>query len=293
PFAMFIAERLPLRRAFLLTTATVVLVALLGCGVTVLSSWLADGMSLRPGEVMLVSLNISASQFIFAAFIVGVTAYQRLRREAMERQTRAEQLGSQLADARLRRLRSDLQPHFLFNTLNAVATLVHVDARAAEATIGKLIDLLKRSTDTTERTVVPLREELDFAARYLDLQKVRFGDRLQASIDVADARLLDVGVPPLILQPIIENSVMHGLKQREGCGSIRVNAFAADGLLRIDVRDDGPGYDPAVPQRRNSIGIPNTRERLQTLYARPDALRFRAEAGAFITEIRIPLAPAS
>ena len=288
PFALFAAERLPARPRGAAALA-IVAVALSGCTATILSSWLAGGMTLRLREVLLVGCSIFGSSLLFALLMVGLAVHGRVRRQALERRERAERLESQLAEARLRRLRADLQPHFLFNTLNALATLVHVDPHAADAAIGKLIELLRHSTDAAHRPMVPLREELDFAERYLDLHKVRFGERLRSSVEVADPRLLDAAVPSLILQPIVENAVLHGLRQAGG-GSIRVKVFAArERLLCIAVHDDGPGCDPEAVTGRAGIGIPNTRARLESLYDRPDVLRFRSEDGEFITEIRVPL----
>ncbi|HYC93893.1 MAG TPA: histidine kinase [Thermoanaerobaculia bacterium] len=288
PFALFAAERLPARPRGAPAMAAVA-VALSGCTVTILSSWMTGGMNLQMREILVVACSIFGSSFLFALFIVGLAVHGRVRRQALERRERAERLESQLAEARLRRLRADLQPHFLFNTLNALATLVHVDAHAADAAIGKLIELLRHSTEAAHRSMVPLREELDFAERYLDLHKVRFGERLRSSVEVSDPRLLDVAVPSLILQPIVENAVLHGLRQAGG-GSIRVKVFAVqERLLCIAVHDDGPGCDPEAMAGRAGIGIPNTRARLEALYDRSDVLRFRSEGGEFITEIRVPL----
>lgn len=283
PFALFLAERLA-------PVVATILVAVAGMAVTMAGAWAAGGMQLEPRPVLVLACEILGANVIFAAFIAGVAVYARVQRQSLERQARAERLEAQLADARLRRLRADLQPHFLFNTLNAVAALVHVDADAAGASIRKLIDLLRHSTDTAQRAVVPLREEIEFAQRYLDLHRLRFGDRMHTSFDVAEAHLLDVAVPPLILQPILENAITHGLRRRHGEGSIRVRVReSSDRCMSIEVQDDGPGCDPRKVVREDGIGIPHTRARLEAMYQRRDVLRFRAERDAFVTEIRVPL----
>jgi LytS/YehU family sensor histidine kinase len=227
--------------------------------------------------------------FLLFGVIAGVTNFVRARADADERASREARIDAELAQSQLRRLRGHLQPHFLFNTLNAVTALIHTDARAARETIEKLIELLRTSIEAASRVDVPLAEELDFVERYLNLQKVRFGDRLHSHVTVDDRELLRARVPPLVLQPLVENSIVHGIRKQAGGGRIAVRAFRQEQTLRIEVRDSGPGCAPDVPFSRGSIGVPNTRDRLEYLYRDPNALSYRRDGDDFVADIRIPL----
>lgn len=294
PVVIYIADRLPLRAPH--RTRNILLVIVIG----VVVAWLraiADASipgflrygPLSAAEFRDTVLAVLHLHLLFFAAIVGVTNFVNARKEADERAQREAAIDAELVQAQLRRLRTDLQPHFLFNTLNAVTALVHTDRRAAAETISRLIDLLRTSMDVGGRTEVPLGEELDFVGRYLDLQKLRFGDRLCSHIDVAHPDLLRVRVPPLLLQPLVENSIAHGIRTRPAGGVVSVRAFRDDGALRLEVRDSGPGCEPEAPFSRGSIGVPNTRARLEYLYRDPRALSFRRDGDEFVADIRIPL----
>ena len=294
PLVIYIADHLPLRaphrlRNILLLIGVGLIVAWLRSCVDASLPGLLKNEPLAPAEFRAMVIAVLHLHFLFFAVIVGVTNFVRARAEADERAQREAQIDAELVQAQLRRLRGDLQPHFLFNTLNAVTTLVHTDAHAAEETIAKLIDLLRASMDAGGRTEVPLAEELDFVGRYLDLQKVRFGDRLRSQIDVADPELLRACVPPLLLQPLVENSIIHGIRKQNDGGEVAVRAFRDGDALRIEVRDSGPGCDPEAPFSRRSIGVPNTRARLEYLYHDPHALFFRRDGDEFVAHVRIPL----
>lgn len=294
PLVIYIADRLPLRAPHRLRN--ILLLVIVGTAV----AWLRSNVDASiPGVLKKEPLSrdeyrgtvvaVLHQHFLFFAVIVGVTNFVRERAEADERARREAQIDAELVQAQLRRLRADLQPHFLFNTLNAVTTLVHTDAHAAEETIAKLMDLLRASLDANGRTEVPLAEELDFVGRYLDLQKVRFGDRLRSSIDVSDPALLRACVPPLLLQPLVENSIIHGVRRQPAGGEVAVRAFRDGNDLRLEVRDSGPGCDPEAPFSGRSIGVPNTRARLEYLYHDARALCFRREGNQFVAGVRIPL----
>jgi hypothetical protein len=294
PFVIHIADRLPLRaprrlRNAVLLTAIALAVAWLRALVDASIPALLQHDPLSPEQFRRTVVAVLHLHFLFFAVIVGVTNFVRARAEADERARREAQLDAELVQAQLRRLRSDLQPHFLFNTLNAVATLVHTDPRAAKVTIAKLIELLRASMDASGRAEVPLEEELDFIGRYLDLQKVRFGDRLRSHIDVGDPELLQARVPPLLLQPLVENSIVHGIRKRPTPLDIAVRAFRDERTLRLEVRDSGPGCAPERPFSSGRIGVPNTRARLEVLYHDASALSFRRDGGEFVADIRIPL----
>lgn len=222
--------------------------------------------------------------------IAGVVNYDRIRRKTDEQRRREAHAEANLADARLRRLRGDLQPHFLFNTLNDVAALAPLDGAAAAEAISQLADLLQRSVEA-ERTHVRLSEELDFIGRYLDLQKLRFGPLLRTRIEVDDPALLSASIPPLLLQPLVENSIVHGIRKLAEGGTVTVRASRSGGEVRFEVRDTGPGCDPATPFARGHVGVTNTVARLDYLYGDAQWLRYRRDGGEFVAELRIPVGP--
>ncbi len=184
-------------------------------------------------------------------------------KESRERAVRAVQLEAQLAKAQLQVLRMQLNPHFLFNTLNGIVTLMHRDIDAAERMILRLSDLLRLALDDDGSLEVPLRREVDFMERYLDLEKVRFAERLHVTVRLADDTL-DCLVPNLILHPIVENAVKHGVARTTDGGHIELRTYLEDGRLTIDVEDDGPGFDEA--RSGGGIGLTNTRERLSRMF---------------------------
>ena len=294
PLVIFIADRLPLRapnrsRNILLLIFVGLVVAWLRSFIDASIPGLLEDEPLTAKEFRETIAAVLHLHFLFFVVIVGVTNFIRARAEADERARREARIDAELVQAQLRRLRGDLQPHFLFNTLNAVTTLVHTDAHAAEETIAKLIDLLRASMDAGGRTEVPLAEELDFVGRYLDLQKVRFGDRLRSNIEVDDPELLRACVPPLLLQPLVENSIIHGIRKQPDGGEVSVHAFRDGDVLRLEVRDSGPGCEPDAPFGGRSIGVPNTRARLEYLYRDARALCFWREGDEFVAGVRIPL----
>ncbi len=195
--------------------------------------------------------------------IVGVSHAFDYYRKYREREVAAAQLETQLAQAQLQALQAQLQPHFLFNTLHAISTLMHRDVDAAERMISLLGDLLRLTLEHAGRQEVPLRQELDFAGRYLEIQRIRFPDRLTVETGVA-SEALDALVPHLLLQPLVENAVRHGIAPRAQPGAVRITARADAGLLRLEVRDDGPGFTPGL--QPEGLGLKNTRARLQRLY---------------------------
>jgi two-component system, LytTR family, sensor kinase len=182
-----------------------------------------------------------------------------------ERDLRAARLEMDLARAKLSNVEACLRPHFLFNTLNAIAALVRDDPRLAERMIGELSDLLRASLSGETSKEVCLDEELAFTRKYLDLEGVRFQDRLRFSIE-ASAEARRALVPYLLLQPLVENAVRHGLAPLESGGSILVDAARENGMLRVTIRDDGVGLDGAGTSRRQGIGLESVRARLAHLY---------------------------
>jgi two-component system LytT family sensor kinase len=200
--------------------------------------------------------------------VVGICWTIDALRLSRERELRASQLEAQLAAARLERLQTQLHPHFLFNALNSVLPLVFRDRDAAARTVSQLEELLRRSLDSDAVQLVPLSREVEFLEIYLEIQRTRFPDRLRVSFDVP-AELATARVPNLILQPIVENAIKHGVSAQPGAGRVAISAAQEDGMLVLKVRDDGPGLsDPPRPPagRGSGLGLANTRERLRQLY---------------------------
>ena len=189
------------------------------------------------------------------------------------------------ADAQLAALRAQLHPHFLFNALNAISELVHRDAAQAERLILRLADLLRRVLASGAAHEVTLAEELDFTRAYLELQQALMGERLRVRYDIPDA-LAAARVPALLLQPLIENAVRHGLAPLRAGGELRIAAAALANVLELSVSDDGAGSAQPVHE---GIGLSNTRARLATLYGEAAALEVDTGGPGFQVRVRLPL----
>jgi two-component system LytT family sensor kinase len=215
----------------------------------------------------------------------GVQAYVSLLSER-DRAARTEALAQ---EARLKALRLQLNPHFLFNTLNAISTLV-VESRAEEANrmLGRLAAFLRTTLDRTDEPEISIEEEVDFARRYLEIEEIRFGDRLRVIVDVG-AETLGARVPPLILQPLVENAVRHAVLPRVEGGEIAIRAARRDGWLTLAVEDDGPGIEPGAAAASGGVGLANTRQRLAELYGDFAELAVgRRVGGGVAASIRLP-----
>lgn len=210
--------------------------------------------------------------------------YQERKRQALQLELQASELQTRLVQAQLSALKGQLQPHFLFNTLNAIMVLVRQgNGPQAEEMLARLSDLLRSVLEDVEAQEVPLRRELESLQLYLSIEQVRFQDRLRVEIDV-DPAVLDAAVPHLGLQPIVENAVRHGIGRRSAAGCIRISAAKVGESLRIEVQDDGPGLTPGGDVTRG-IGLANTRARLQQLYGAAAALTLEngPQGGALAT----------
>lgn len=202
--------------------------------------------------------TLALQLFVYGAIVAaahGVEYYRRSRER--------EHLEARLAETRLQLLNLQLQPHFLFNTLNTIAELVHEQPDAADRMISGLSDLLRRALELGATQQIPLHAELDLLSLYLDIQKTRFGDRLQVEVD-ADADAASVQVPVMLLQPIVENAIRHGIAAHIGAGRIEIRARLDGARLRVTVVDDGAGVSDA--EVREGVGLRNTRARLEALY---------------------------
>ncbi|HVI06792.1 MAG TPA: histidine kinase [Candidatus Binatia bacterium] len=231
----------------------------------------------------LLAYAILYSIILFASQMLD--SRERLAREEAE----TARLNEQLSQAQLSALRRQIEPHFLFNTLNAVAGLVREGRNdAAVIMIAELSDFLRRVVNDSDRQQVPLSEELDFTRKYLDIQKARFADRLRFSLDVP-ADLLPAQVPSLILQPMVENAIKHGIDKRAQGGSIRISAFRSSGALRLLVYNDGPALPPEWNHQHSGIGISNVQTRLQNLYGRHFQFDLQNRNGGVEVSLSLPL----
>jgi signal transduction histidine kinase len=219
--------------------------------------------------------------------LVGATHAHHYYERFRERELRASQLEAELAHSQLHRLKMQLQPHFLFNSLNAVSTLIETDPEAAERMLSQLAGLLRESLREDAPHEVSLQDELTLLDRYLEIEKTRFSDRLSVGFDV-DPSVLGARVPNFLLQPLVENAVRHGVARRSRAGRVDVRAWLDNGSLRLEVRDDGPGLAP--PPRAAGIGLSNTRARLERLHGANYelALENLPEGGA-VASVRLPL----
>lgn len=261
-------------------------------------SWLEAGeRSVQTGQTLtlsylfgklLVSYALSdiLKYWIIVLGYLGWHYYQAYR----ERERLAATLSLELAQARLQALRMQMNPHFLFNTLNAISALIHENPDAADRMIVLLSQLLRRSLDRGDVQEVPLHEELEFLRGYLEIEQMRFPDRLSVAFDV-DPKTHDLLVPHLILQPLVENALRHGILPREEAGRIDISARLLPGdRLQLTVRDNGNGLPPVPVGAKNSgIGLQNIRSRLTQLYGPAQSFQItNASAGGVEALICIP-----
>jgi signal transduction histidine kinase len=209
--------------------------------------------------------------------IVAVSFAFDYSRKYRERELRAAELEKQLAQAKLRALQMQLNPHFLFNTLHSISALIHQDTEAADRTIARLSDLLRAALESAESQEVTLREELEMLRRYLEIEQIRFGRRLTVTMDIAP-ETLEAHVPNFILQPLVENAICHGIEPYAKPGRVELRARRAADDLTLEVRDNGGGLRKDEPAK-DGVGLSNTRARLQTLYGKAHGFDLRDAPG--------------
>jgi two-component system LytT family sensor kinase len=215
--------------------------------------------------------------------------YQERSQELLKFELRASELQSQLMSAQLQALKMQLQPHFLFNTLNAITVLVRQQkSKDAEKMLGHLSDLLRGVLEDVDAQEVSLRRELEYLQLYLAIEQVRFPDRLRVEIK-ADPDAQEASVPQLILQPIVENAIRHGIGRSSSAGRIVISAARVNGAVQLSVQDDGPGLASGDSSQEQGIGLANTRARLQQLYGQQASLEIEnCDRGGVIVTMKIP-----
>jgi signal transduction histidine kinase len=223
------------------------------------------------------TVNLHVTLMVVLA-VTGATSWLLHYREARGRELQLAQLEGQLARAQVQALNAQIRPHFLFNTLHSIGQMWRSGrADEADAVLDRLGALFHRVQRSTSRFEVPLAEELELVREYLSIEQARFRDRLHVGVCASDDAL-DCAVPPLILQPIVENAIRHGVAAVSTAGQVEVRAEVIGDRLRLSVRDDGPGVNAPSAQRGSGTGLRNTRERLAQIYGGNAELRITSDA---------------
>ncbi len=300
PLVISLARRHPIIRSPTLRTVTVHLAAFVTISL-VAEAWFAVLQTLfnpwdypqRPTfmDAWRASLLFQVLTFLIVYGLILTVIYAMDARERMARQmTETARLSEELSKSQLAALRQQMEPHFMFNTLNSITGLVRDQKNdAAVSMIVGLSEFLRRASEDSHRSQVTLAEEVEYLQRYLDIQKVRFGDRLQVSVNIP-AELLHAQVPNLLLQPLVENAIKHGISKRAAGGTVRVAGVCHEGTLCLSVYNDGPDFPTDWQAPHTGVGIGNLRTRLQILHGDDSRLQMRnADGGGVEVAVTLPL----
>lgn len=301
PLILFLGRRFHIERPRWLAPLTIhllfaVQIALSHLSITAFFRWafFPTTSPFKPVHFVSMWFVTFASSFHIALLIyfaiLGVGYSFEFHRKYRERELAASELEKQLTQAQLQALKMQLHPHFLFNTLHAISVLVRKkDDRTAIRMISGLSDLLRYVLRQNEAQEISLRQELDFIERYLEIEQLRFQDRMKVRINVA-AETLDAEVPNLILQPLVENAIRHGIAVRADAGLVEIRSWRSNDTLWIEVRDDGPGIsDDLQITNGNGLGLKNTRARLKQIYGEVYSVELQnAESSGAIARLGIP-----
>lgn len=252
-------------------------------------SFLTTLFASAPRPFIQLVVALTTFNMITYSMIAVVTTALDYQDALRERGVRAANLETQLAIAQFQALRAQLHPHFLFNALNAISALIRKDPDRAERMLARLSELLRMAIDTASTLEVPLLDEVEFAKRYLEIERMRFGERLNVQLAIS-ADTYDAMVPSMLLQPLVENAVRHGVAPYSGPGRVEIRAERSGGRLDIVVRDSGPGIPAHVVPNggRNGVGLRTTRARLEKLYGEGEHLTLVNTPGGFETRIALP-----
>jgi two-component sensor histidine kinase len=280
PFIFWLARRFPIERGHIFKRVVSHLLIALILNFLVLSAaspmfWYFGypNENIYPSLWVLFKFSITShvmlhqGLIIYAGTLIAGHAFEYYR-QLQAGKTRTAELASQLAQAQLAALKMQIHPHFLFNTLNSIAALLHKDVETADRMIARLSDFLRLTLNSSETSVVKLEQELEFLKTYLEIEKIRFQNKLAVNLKIApDA--LDAQVPNLILQPLIENAIRHGIAKQTAIGQLNVEARREGERLLIKIEDNGPGLNGNGNRRKKSgegLGLANTRARLKQFY---------------------------
>ncbi len=291
PLIFFLAERLPIEKPGLIRALSVQTLFSLAIGLLhkvvsfYATIYLAPPANPITSDVIFLKitggwLNSVMSYWVMLGIYSALTYARRFR----EQKVLASQLEAQLAQAQLSALKMQLQPHFLFNTLHTIASLMEEDVKAAQRMLARLSELLRLTLDHVGEQEVPLSREIEFLKSYLEIEETRFQDRLRVAYQLP-AELMKAKVPTLILQPLVENAIRHGIASKAGGGTIAVSASRENDHLRLEVRDNGRGASAV----KAGIGLTNTEKRLKQLYgARQSFIWNNLAEGGFSVLITLP-----
>lgn len=295
PLILYLSRRFRIERGRL-RNLLIHLVAGLGFSLVQLSAYIATtsytNPSTQPFAAVFREYIVTGLHFNLLTYwaLVGLSHAADYYRKYQERELSASQLKAQLAHAQLSSLKMQLHPHFLFNTLNTIAVLVRKSSnKEAIEMLSRLSDLLRHSLENIDTQEVSLKDELEFLKLYLEIEQVRFNDRLQVRMEVEQETLAAL-VPNLILQPLVENAIRHGIAKRTAAEVLEIRARRENGRLWLQVRDDGPGIKANGSKlAATQIGLTNTRTRLQQLYGEAQMFELRnAVGGGAVATLAIP-----
>lgn len=300
PLVFWLARRFPIRSPGLVKAIAVHFVAAMLISAVIETIWLQASLlvsqRLNPAETVnmsmaaIVSITV-LSRLLGALFtygaLLGVAVAMQYQQRLREREVQAVELEAQLANAQVHALKMQVHPHFLFNTLHAVTVLIRENPAMAVRMVTRLGDLLRLTLSRAQSAEVSLGKEIEILTLYLEIERIRFQDRLQVNYDV-DTGVLDAQLPDLILQPLVENAIKHGIGTRAGKGVIEVRARRESSWLVVEIHDDGTGLHKNHPQREG-IGLATTRARLERMYGSEHEFTLSARAsGGCIARMRIP-----
>ncbi|MCI0442336.1 histidine kinase [bacterium] len=298
PFILAVIKKYPLRRGVLLrnglihlgANAAVLFYTSIGFAVLSWITTLGEKPFLDVVTMIFRELPFSMDMLVYWSAVAVISA-SRYRRHYIFSQTRESKLNAQFARAQLQALKMQLHPHFLFNTLNSISELMQEDIEAAEKMLDHLEHFLRLTVNNSEAQEVPFEQELEFLKCYLAIEHVRFQDRLSIRMDIEPQTLL-VAVPNLLLQPIVENAIRHGIAPRTSPGKIEIQAKKNNGILHVRVQDNGPGLSDdqrKTAPLKKGLGLSNTRERLQQLYGKGHRFELEnAPEGGLVVTLEIP-----
>jgi two-component system LytT family sensor kinase len=229
--------------------------------------------------------DITDAYLVILLVAQAVSYYQRSR----DGELRAAQLETQLANARLQTLKSQIQPHFLFNTLHSISALMLFDVQAAERMMSRLSDLLRISLENAGTQITTLKRELEFVNCYLEIEKIRFEERLKVVYEIAP-ETLDAEIPHLLLQPLVDNAVKHGIAKLAQGGEIKIASTKRDSQLHIEIRNNGAKPTGERHLAPKGIGLRVTRERLESIYGRDHTFELRNAADFVVAQVCVPFA---